>query len=323
MNNYDKLRKFSRFLLRTRTNYPEDISIEVTTRCNFSCKMCFRLQLKIPEQDMSYQNYALILDRLVSPRRINITGLGETLLHPRFLDMISLARRKHPGATVEFITNGYSFDTSIQQEILRSGVYQVGFSLESVERDSDNSEGHPTSAVSLKNIKNFIRLRDTSINKPRVRIQSVISSISQVESIFRFASENFIEEVNFIRLDQHFTPAARRQERIPIDQEREIISRLSGLSRKYQVAYSCANKHNLAMKLASRFDRLCLLAENHIYIDVSGNVLPCCLLRKQIAGNLFTENLHEIWQGKFFANFFDLQPRICQGCDQLKWNYWH
>ena len=81
--------------------------IEVTSRCNLQCKMCFRRSW-VGERfgDLDPGVFERLLDNaaLQKTETVFFGGMGEPLVHPKLAEMVALAV-KH-GRKVELITNG-------------------------------------------------------------------------------------------------------------------------------------------------------------------------------------------------------------------------
>ena len=68
-----------------------NIDIELTNRCNATCDFCPRE--KTPKQGfMSLDVFDQVIDRVLalgSHAKASLTGLGEPMLHPHFLEFVS------------------------------------------------------------------------------------------------------------------------------------------------------------------------------------------------------------------------------------------
>ena len=74
------------------------IYVEPTNACNLNCRTCVRHAWDEPEGFMEWSTYEAAVDGLAGPAggtggTVAFMGLGEPLLHPRFLDMVRLAKR--------------------------------------------------------------------------------------------------------------------------------------------------------------------------------------------------------------------------------------
>jgi MoaA/NifB/PqqE/SkfB family radical SAM enzyme len=105
------------------------IQIEPTTRCNFTCSFCCGRYME--QSDIDFARYEQILAAAPDLQHIELQGEGESLMHPRFFDMVRLARER--GARVSLISNGsYLTPTAIEQ-ILDVGIEKISVSLESAD----------------------------------------------------------------------------------------------------------------------------------------------------------------------------------------------
>ena len=67
--------------------------VEPTNACNLDCKTCVRHSWDEPEGFMEWATFESVVDGLAQatagePGTAAFMGLGEPLLHPRFLDMV-------------------------------------------------------------------------------------------------------------------------------------------------------------------------------------------------------------------------------------------
>ena len=121
-----------------------ELNIEFNNTCNLRCKFC-SLDFDKPREYMSLDLLQQILDELKADKRlaniqqINLYNGGETLLHPKRLEMFQLigaakkeaqvAGRKFP--KVLLLTNGMLMREKLAQDILATGALDtIQFSLD-------------------------------------------------------------------------------------------------------------------------------------------------------------------------------------------------
>lgn len=115
-----------------RSDTLRKVYVEATGRCNLQCAMCPRLAWAAASGDMT----AACFDRLLSglpafpPGKFTLAfgGFGEPTVHPRFLDMVSLARQAQ--CRVELITNGTAMTAEFAHDLSALGVAQVTVSVD-------------------------------------------------------------------------------------------------------------------------------------------------------------------------------------------------
>jgi MoaA/NifB/PqqE/SkfB family radical SAM enzyme len=103
------------------------LQIEPTTRCNFTCGFCAGRAM--PQSDLPYERFVAALDAFPSLEHVELQGEGEPLLHPRFFEMVGLARSR--GIKVSIITNGSLFIDETIAKILSLDIDKIAVSIES------------------------------------------------------------------------------------------------------------------------------------------------------------------------------------------------
>lgn len=100
--------------------------IEITSRCNLRCRYCVHPTMARAKEDMTWDLWrrSLMVAILLAQHRglvrqeLNIAGIGESTMHPLFLDMLSQALECcRPTFDVVLATNGLLVDDSLAQEM--------------------------------------------------------------------------------------------------------------------------------------------------------------------------------------------------------------
>jgi MoaA/NifB/PqqE/SkfB family radical SAM enzyme len=139
--------------------------VEVTNRCNLSCRMCVRTTWDEPYGNMGSGTFARILAGLngVSPPpSLFFGGFGEPLLHPDVVDMVGQA--KALGGQVELITNATLLTAEMSRGLIEAGLDVMWVSLDGATTESydDVRPGAGLQGV-LANVDAFRRLRRPAI----------------------------------------------------------------------------------------------------------------------------------------------------------------
>lgn len=86
------------------------IDIPVVEHCNLCCKGCTAFSPLAQEEFLSYEGYCRDMHKLAELTEHNLSEImytgEEPLLHPRFGEMLILARKLYPKAEISFMTNG-------------------------------------------------------------------------------------------------------------------------------------------------------------------------------------------------------------------------
>ncbi len=118
------------YLPRSATQLAK-LYIEPTNLCNLNCRTCVR---NVWNEPMGYMSDA-VFDRVISglagfspTPSVFFGGLGEPLLHPRIIEMVT--RAKALGTTVELITNGTLLTETLLEKLLAIGLDTLWVSLD-------------------------------------------------------------------------------------------------------------------------------------------------------------------------------------------------
>ena len=167
--------------------FPLHLNIEITTICNLACTFCYHSDLKPEEKKhMSFDLFKKIIDeaKLFKLPSVNLNGLGESMTHPRLIDMIKYC--KESGIEdIMFHTNGTVMTEKQAKGIVEAGLTQIIFSL-----DTTNKKNYEEMRVGANfeevnaNVEKFINIRNNLKSKlPVVRVTMVLtaSTIDQVQ----------------------------------------------------------------------------------------------------------------------------------------------
>jgi len=114
--------------------HPRKLYVETTTRCNMQCGMCVK---QAPGSDISDKHLDFrIFQRLTSSfphlDALVLNGIGEPLLHPKLIDMVSLAaHRMTTNSWIGFQTNGLLLSEDITKKLLNAGLNKLCISVDS------------------------------------------------------------------------------------------------------------------------------------------------------------------------------------------------
>ena len=135
---------------------PLKVYVEPTNACNLACATCVRHAWDEREGFMEWATFEAVADGLRPGATVAFMGLGEPLLHPRFLEMVRLAGER--GLRTEVTTNALLLDDALAAGLLDAGLDQLVVSI-----DGANAEafGRVRSGASLDRVvENVRRLHD-------------------------------------------------------------------------------------------------------------------------------------------------------------------
>ena len=313
-----------RKLLHIPERVPKFVQISFTNYCNLSCRMCIRNYIDVDRRHMHWHDFKRIVDKLDGVDQISLAGMGESLTHPRFFDAVKYCNER--GFKVQLTSNALLLGKNgIMEALIQSKLDYISFSIESVE--NNHEMGHGNSKV-VSNIERFIKLKRMLGSKtPKVILQPILfkDRVKDVYDIIKWGAEKGADRINVVRVDLRFVPNMRRPS---MSEEKQIFQEFKKLRKKYNIRVDClqdqifeglkgfAYRH---LKRLLRFDTWCYRFQDFIYVNVNGNVHPCCLSEEQIMGNLLEQGLDKIWNGRRFNYLRRNQNKFayCRGCDFL------
>ncbi|MEK6590366.1 MAG: radical SAM protein [Nitrospinota bacterium] len=330
----DRIIKFFRCLFNTPSPIPIEAQMEITNKCNFSCNMCPRENMNVPLTNMDFGLFKEVVRKLSHPtytpplqggdaegvRDFILTGWGEPLLHPDFFEMVDFIKSTNNSARIRFTTNGSLLDKDFRKRILESNINQVSISMDGLD-SSNHIDGHVESGRIIENVTALAAERNS--NKiPQIVFQSTMhcNNLKGLKNLIELGGRIGIDRINLVRLDARNNKGLKRPS---MDEERHIYGELQNIAEKFNIPISFINKQGILLQMAGHFDRLCFRTIDHIYVNVNGDVTPCCNLREMRMGNLTKEDIKEIWNNRIFRNFRAYQLRVCRGCDALKRRHHH
>ncbi len=138
-----------------RTIFPASVIIEPTDRCNLSCEMCPRRFLEGEGGYMEFDLFKKVIDEIETywGTEVILFHRGESLLHPRIVDMVYYAHAK--GCRVVLATNA-TLLTEPVLDIVPLGLDFISFSIDTPGRFVEHRGGADYEKVRRK-IARFLR----------------------------------------------------------------------------------------------------------------------------------------------------------------------
>src|SRR4051794_14382717 len=110
---------------------PHHLQLEVTSACNLACAMClvsYREPVNRAAGAMPMELFRRLVDGTPGLARLTLQGLGEPLLQPHLLDMVSYAKGR--GIEVGFNTNGMLLTRARADRLVALGLDWLHVSLD-------------------------------------------------------------------------------------------------------------------------------------------------------------------------------------------------
>lgn len=278
-----------------------EVRIENTNHCGYSCYFCPREKLTRKKGYMDLNTFSKVLVEIDwEPEKVDLHGFGEPLLDKNICTKISLARDKWPDANIRiYSTLGISITEQKLNDILRCGLSELQISFYGTDGESYSfNHGVDNFNLAKKNIENLSSLNN-SINghtKLIVRdfpthdtIKHGYQSDQTVASFKRWLTEIGIHEIK----------------------SRKLHNFGSGRSYNPSLKRTCSITWGYRKRV--------------LQVTWDLTVIPCCFdFDASIRfGSLHNNTLQEIFNSKDYLKFIDAHLRndlekypVCQRCEK-------
>lgn len=272
-----------------------ELHVELTNRCNLTCKMCFRHTITRKIGDMEFANYTKLLEKSkhLDFNKVNLHLHGEPLLYGRLTEAIDEAKKYFGEA--EIYTNGLALTEELSQSILKSRLDRISFSVTGLTNQTYHQfQGYRTKVDVQKiysNILKFLECKSRSKANIKVIMHYILTedSMAELDEYIAFWEDKVDDiEINFIN---------------------SWLDHLSSGNQKF-VNY-----------------KKCKVIENQVAVLVDGSVTTCCqdFVGANVFGNINETALEDILASGKYRKWLDANnklqledlPPICRKCDQV------
>lgn len=325
--------------------FPEQLLMEVTTRCQLGCVMCARHHDPRPTGDLPPELFARLQSDLPRFRRVLLTGHGEALLHPGYRDMVRAVKRA--GCTVETTTNAMLLDGETSRCLVEAGLDELIVSLESAdpEQYARVRRGADLAVVvaNLQRLQEEKRRRGSRVPELIFNVVGMRATIAGLPGIVRLAAAVGAARIAVIPLIEY--PAVAGESLLPELQElRPLFAAACRLARAHGIVlYSTGlyaplqgppgMRQHLRARLAAWWRRpaagtpagrkvACTEPWRFSWLTRTGAIRPCCV-SEQVMGNLREDAFSAIWAGERYRAFRCAVadgplPEECRSCQIAK-----
>lgn len=282
-----KVRLFRTYLGR----YPMWLAWQVTYRCNFRCGFCQYWkdpQGKLPEQTLEQFEYGASQLARIGSMFISLAG-GEPLLRDDIVEIARIINRWHLG----FITtNGYLLTQDLANDLYDAGLWGISISV-----DYSDSEKHDKRRGVKGAFKRAVQgleylARARRYDWQRVNLLAVLmhDNLKEMEELIRIAAE-----YNAYFMVQPYCVLKTGDAKF-ICQDEEVSEKLLELRSRYPNMLSNPYflgqfKHALNSGVPG-----CKAGRAFFNIDSVGDVAICVEKRSTPVGNLYKDNIIEIFK---------------------------
>lgn len=250
------------------------IYIEITNRCNLSCKFCSKSN-RI-KKDMSVSEFETVINKIKDyTNHIYLHIKGEPLLHPSLEELLDICSKN--SIYVNITTNGINID-KCKNILLKPCVRQVNFSLHSYVFNNPDKY--------ISSINDYV-LSASKLGKYCVyRFWAFNGNYTDNERFF-ITSLSKVYKTDVLKLLSN-SENIKLSTNVYINKSREFI--WPDINNNYY----------------NEFGK-CYALKDHIGILCDGTIVPCCLDGEGIIslGNIYNDDLDSIINSKRFKDMLD------------------
>jgi radical SAM protein with 4Fe4S-binding SPASM domain len=288
---------------------PYSLFIEPTNTCNFRCSYCptgdTALLQKVGRKNklMDWSLFVKIVDDLKQfPRKLRMVNMykdGESLIHPRFTDMVRLLKDSNVVDRIWVKTNGHLLSPEYNERLVSCGLDMIGISVQHV-----HAQGfYDVAGVKIDYGTYKRNILDLYQRRNGVHLSIKIADVGLSENDKRRFYDDFSDRCDFITIEglHGWSASDTKDWRLGTDQS------FDGLRRTDKIA--------------------CPLTLYMLAINSNGRISICNddWMQAHNIGDVNTESLLDIWRGDRLKAFrvMHLEGRrhenaACKSCDYLR-----
>ncbi len=261
--------------------FPQSVGIEISSQCNYQCKMCPRRKLTRPSINMDPGIFYKVVDEIrhYDIKMLGLYRLGESLKHPQFFDFLNYIGRFDSLRNTFLSTNGGLLTEKVIGKLLSSSLKFLNISMNALDRETyqlitgrDHFDKVLTISRSIKKLK----IKRTPFISFQFLEQDV--TFGQVEKFV----EEYIEYADFV--------------------ENSVLEDFGG-----QLTDNAKFLESSRYANIDSGPRPCPRSKSgHALIYSNGDVVPCiCDINAQYikVGNINTSSLKDMYEGEAWTSF--------------------
>jgi len=321
--------------------YPLGIQIEITTKCNLRCKMCPNRGFgDFKMVDIPIDTYASVLRQsLPEIEYVYMWGVGEPTSHPKFLEMVRMA--KQFGLKISFSTNGTFLNKNMAEKIVKWGVDEIIFSIDSADPKLYNKirKGAKFDKV-IDNLRTLLKIkkeRDAKVPNVSITCSLMKINLDEMPKLVELAHDLGVPKVWFQNViswdsftkDQSLLGFQDRKKINRIFSETQKLAKEKGVwirLPKFTIVGKSVCGFPWFGPINVRWDgsvTLCpwIAYPTHMYFVKKGNkvVKQHIMFRPWVMGNVHQQPLKSIWNNEKYQQMRLLlkkseQPYPCNMC---------
>ena len=294
--------------------YPEVLAIFLTTRCNLRCFICRREGFK--GKDVNFANLKKLEQAIKYARTIDLTGWGEPFLYPKFEEVLAYIYSLNPrNDLIQITTNGTRLGEHVAR-LLSGHLKLLVISLnaataETYNRDMQNGNFGRT----LSSIQAFLSgLEEKDRGKITFHFVAHTRNFHEIPEFVGLAHRLGISNVS---IGHYLVSSMQHSQYSLLNVKKEynmLVDRARDLGNEWGISVSARQ----FFRESQRFAQECMSPFKECFIEINGDVGPCCFAGNYRMGNAYETTFEEVWFGKAYRKLRKKRHlRACQTCTPI------
>jgi len=318
---------------------PRVLQVEVTSACNLRCAMCL-VRYRPPVNKLAGafddEMFRRLVDDLPDLTGLTLQGLGEPLLHPRLLDLVSYTHQR--GIRVGFNSNATLLSRSMSEKLVSAGLDWLHVSVDGATAQAYEAirEGARLPVV-LRNLADLVTVRrEHGRGNPQIRVVFVAMrrNIAELPALVELMSRIGVTDLRVQNLSHDFAdtdPAGSYREIREYAHDEALWDDDTATRGAFATAGDVAAARGVQLRLPRTTGRTaaaavvapgCTWPWDSAYVTSAGVVQPCCMVMgddRVSLGRLTERSFPEIWADEPYVEFRRRlmrgpPPDVCRGC---------
>src|SRR5207248_10685653 len=322
---------------------PSFVQIEPVGQCNLRCQMC-PIQFRTdgppygPPAFIPFDEFTRLVDQFEGLEELQLQGLGEPMMHPRFFDMVAYASDK--GIKVSTNSNLTLLNVRRAEQCVRSGLEWLHISIDGA--TAETYERIRVRSRLERVVGNLAALlearRRLGSERPHLRLVMVImrQNLHELPDLVRLAQDSSMQAGHVQHLCHDFgessLPAHYRPMREFVEAQTLLNEDPLRIERYFGAARRAADELGLELRLPRTRPRphppgtpgrkRCDWPWSGTYVSYEGLAMPCCMVATPDRinfGSMVERGVREVWNDEAYQAFrdqldSDVPPEICRSC---------
>jgi radical SAM protein with 4Fe4S-binding SPASM domain len=321
------------------TPLPRFVQIEPVGQCNLRCQMC-PIQFRTdgpphgPLAFLAFEDFQRLVEGFGDIDELQLQGLGEPTMHPRFFDMVAWATAR--GICVSTNSNLTLWSERRARLCIESGLAALHVSLDAATPQLYERirRGAHFSKV-IRNLRRVMNARRDAASPLHVRVVTVLmrQNLHELPAIVRLASDEGVTDV-FVQylchdFEESSLPDGYRPMRDFIHEQALDGFPRAGIARAFDSARATAREAGVQLRLPplervtrKRAAPRCDWPWRGAYVSYRGDAMPCCMVSTPDRinfGNMLKDGVAAVWNNDSYERFreqlaADAPAPICRSC---------